>query len=316
MTITKNATELRKVYTSLLTETAKTDDRIVVLEADLMSSNGTASFFKAFPDRAYNVGIAEANMIGVAAGLATCGKLPFANTFTAFATRRCYDQITISASYTKLPIRICGTDPGLAAEANGGTHMSMEDIAIMRSMPGMKVFEPVDETQLRAAWSWILSADGPMYIRLFRKNCPKIFDDSYTFTPGKISPVKEGKDVVLFATGLMVIEALKAAELLANDGIEAAVVNVHTLKPLDSEGILSYAKTCGAAVTCENGTILGGLGSAVAECCADAYPIPVKKIGVVDHFGEVGKMDYLMKKYGMTCEDIAAAAKAAIALKK
>jgi len=316
MTVIKDTNEMRKVYCSLLTETAKTDDRIVVLEADLMSSNGTAGFFKEFPDRAYNVGIAEANMIGIAAGLAACGKLPFANTFTAFSTRRCYDQITVSAAYTKLPVRICGTDPGLAAEVNGGTHMSMEDVAIMRSMPNMKVFEPVDETQLRAAWKWILSAEGPMYIRLFRKNAPKIFDEGYTFAPGKVSPVKEGKDVVLFAAGLMVIEALKAAELLANEGIDAAVVNVHTLKPLDTEGILSYARSCGAAVTCENGTVLGGLGSAVAECCAEVHPIPVKKIGVTDHFGEVGKMDYLMQKYGMTCENIAAAAKAAIALKK
>jgi len=316
MTVTKDANEMRKVYCSLLTESAKKDDRIVLLESDLMTPNGTSSFFKAFPDRAYNVGIAEANMIGMAAGLAASGKLPFANSFTPFATRRCYDQITVSVAYTNLPVRIFGTDAGLSAEINGGTHMSMEDVAIMRAMPNMKVFEPADETQLRAAWNWILTADGPIYIRMIRKNMAKVFGEGYIFTPGKISPVREGRDIVLFATGILLIEALKAAEKLAEEGIEAAVVNVHTLKPLDTEGILAYAKACGAAVTCENGTVVGGLGSAVTECCSEAYPIPVKRIGVTDHFGEAGKLDYLMKKYEMTCDHIVAAAKAALVMKK
>ncbi|MBR5869228.1 MAG: transketolase family protein [Clostridia bacterium] len=316
MTFVKDQNEMRKVYCTLLSESAKTDDRIVVLEADLMASNGTKDFFKNFPERAYNVGIAEANMIGVAAGLASCGKLPFANTFTAFATRRCYDQITISAAYTNLPLRVVGTDPGLAAEVNGGTHMSMEDVSIMRAMPNMAVFEPVDETQFRAAWSWITSYEGPLYIRLFRKNTTKIFDEGYTFEPGKVSVVKDGSDVVLFASGIMVAEALKAAEALAEEGINAAVVNVHTLKPFDSEGVTSWLKKCGAAVTAENGTVMGGLGSAVAECAADNYPVPVKKVGVQDHFGEVGTLSYLQEKYHMTAKDIVEAAKAAIAMKK
>ncbi len=316
MTFVKDQNEMRKVYCTLLSESAKTDDRIMVLEADLMASNGTKDFFKNFPERAYNVGIAEANMIGVAAGLASCGKLPFANTFTAFATRRCYDQITISAAYTNLPLRVVGTDPGLTAEVNGGTHMSMEDVSIMRAMPNMAVFEPVDETQFRAAWDWIVSYEGPLYIRLFRKNTTKIFDESYTFEPGKVSLVKDGSDVVLFASGIMVAEALKAAEALEADGISAAVVNVHTLKPFDSEGVAAWLKKCGAAVTCENGTVLGGLGSAVAECAADCCPVPVKKIGVQDHFGEVGTLAYLQEKYHMTACDIVEAAKAAIAMKR
>ena len=316
MTFEKDKNEMRKVYCELLLKTAAADPRLVVLEADLMASNGTKPFQAAYPERTFDVGIAEANMIGVAAGLAASGKLPFCDTFTPFATRRCYDQITVSAAYTNLPLRIVGTDPGLAAEVNGGTHMSMEDVAIMRSMPNMKVFEPVDETQLRAAWDWILSVDGPLYIRVFRKAAPKIFGDGYAFEPGKLSVIREGKDVALFATGLMTAETVEASELLAAEGIDAAVLNVHTLKPLDKEGVLAWAEKCGAAVTAENGTVMGGLGSAVAETTADAFPIPVKKIGVQDHFGEVGTMSYLKEKYGMTPADIAKAAKAAIALKK
>ena len=275
MTFEKDRNEMRKAYCELLMKTAETDPHIVVLEADLMASNGTKPFAAAYPERTFDVGIAEANMIGVAAGLAASGKLPFCDTFTPFATRRCYDQITVSAAYTNLPLRIVGTDPGLAAEVNGGTHMSMEDVAIMRSMPNMKLFEP-----------------------------------------GKLSVVREGGDAAIFATGLMTADALEAAELLAAEGIDAAVLNLHTLKPLDRDGILFWAKKCGAAVTCENGTVVGALGSAVAETTADAWPIPVKRIGVQDHFGEVGTMPYLKEKYGMTPKDIAAAAKAAIAMKK
>ena len=316
MTFEKDKNEMRKVYCELLMKTAETDDRIVVLEADLMASNGTKPFAAAYPERTFDVGIAEANMIGVAAGLAASGKIPFCDTFTPFATRRCYDQITVSAAYTNLPLRIVGTDPGLAAEVNGGTHMSMEDVAIMRSMPNMKVFEPVDETQLRAAWDWILTADGPLYIRIFRKTAPKVFGEGYRFEPGKLSVVRDGKDAAIFATGLETADAMEAAELLKDEGIDAAVLNLHTLKPLDREGILFWAKKCGAAVTCENGTVVGGLGSAVAETTAEACPIPVKRIGVQDHFGEVGTMPYLKEKYGMTAGDIAKAVRAAIELKK
>lgn len=315
MTFEKDTNELRKVYCELLTKTAAENDRIVVFEADLMSSNGTKGFFTAYPDRAFNAGIAEANMVGVAAGMAACGKLPFINTFTPFATRRCYDQVCISAAYTHLPLRIIGTDPGIMAEVNGGTHMSMEDYAIMRAMPNMTVFEPVDETQLRAAWDWIVSYEEPIYIRIFRKNCTKIFGDDYVFTPGKASTVKDGKDVCIFATGIMVKNALEAAEKLAEEGIDAAVVNIHTVKPLDAESVIAWAKKCGAVVTAENGTIVGGLGSAVSEVLSENCPTPVKRIGVTDHFGEVGVRAYLEEKYGMTASDIAEAAKAVIAKK-
>ena len=315
MTFEKDTNELRKVYCELLTKTAAEDDRIVVLEADLMSSNGTKGFFTAYPERAFNVGIAEANMVGVACGMAASGKLPFLNTFTAFASRRCYDQICISAAYTHLPVRIIGTDPGLMAEANGGTHMSMEDLSIMRAMPNMTVFEPVDEAQFRAAWPWIMSYEEPLYIRLHRKNCTKIFGDDYVFTPGKVSTVKDGKDVCIFASGIMVKAALEASEKLAEEGISAAVVNIHTAKPLDVEGITAWAKKCGAVVTAENGTIVGGVGSAVCETLAENCPVPVKRIGVTDHFGEVGTLSYLQEKYGMTSSDIIDAAKAVIAKK-
>lgn len=315
MTFEKDKNELRKVYAELLINSAAADDRIVVCEADLMSSNGTASFFKAYPDRAFNVGIAEANMVGVASGMAASGKLPFINTFTAFATRRCYDQICISAAYTHLPVRIIGTDPGLMAEVNGGTHMSMEDLAIMRAMPNMTVFEPVDEAQFRAAWDWILSYEEPLYIRLHRKNCTKIFGEDDSFTPGKLSTVKDGSDVCIFASGIMVKNALEAADMLAADGLDAAVVNIHTVKPLDVDGVTAWAKKCGAVVTAENGTIVGGVGSAVCEALAENCPVPVKRIGVTDHFGEVGLLPYLEEKYGMTAADIAAAAKAVAARK-
>ena len=312
MTFEKDRNEMRKVYCELLMKTAETDDRIVVLEADLMASNGTKPFAAAYPERTFDVGIAEANMIGVAAGLAASGKIPFCDTFTPFATRRCYDQITVSAAYTNLPLRIVGTDPG----GDGATHAAIEDVAIMRSMPNMKVFEPVDETQLRAAWDWILTADGPLYIRIFRKTAPKVFGEGYRFEPGKLSVVRDGKAAAIFATGLETADAMEAAELLKDDGIDAAGLNLHTLKPLDREGILFWAKKCGAAVTCENGTVVGGLGSAVAETTAEACPIPVKRIGVQDHFGEVWTMPYLKEKYGMTAGDIAKAVRAAIELKK
>ncbi len=316
MTFEKDAKEMRAVYAEGLIALAEKDDRIVVCEADLMNANGTKSFQKAFPERTFDVGVAEANMIGVAAGLAAAGKIPFANSFTAFATRRCLDQITISCAYTKLPVKIGGTDPGICAQLNGGTHMSLEDVALMRAIPNMVVFEAVDATQLAQAIPQIAYNDSPTYIRIMRTQAEKIYGPDYKFQLGKADVLKDGSDVVIFATGIMVVRALKAAVALQEDGIDAAVVNVHTVKPLDTETVLKYAAKCNAVVTAENHSIIGALGSAVAETLSENRPTIMRRVGVKDRFGEVGMLNYLEKALHLTVEDIAAAAREAVAAKK
>lgn len=315
MKIEKDSKELRAVYADGLISLAQNDDRIVLCEADLMGANGTKSFKAAYPERTFDVGIAEANMIGVAAGLASCGKIPFANSFTAFATRRCYDQIAISVAYTGLPVKIGGTDPGICATLNGGTHMSLEDMAIMRDMANMTVYEPVDATQFAQAIPQIANNGKPTYIRIQRTAADKVFDADYKFTFGKADVLVDGCDVVIFCTGIMVIRSLQAAEILAAKGISAAVVNIHTLKPLDTDTILHYAAKCRAVVTAENHSIVGALGGAVAETLSENCPTVMRRIGVKDRFGEVGKLDYLEKTFAMTPADIAAAAEDAIAHK-
>lgn len=307
--------EVRQVMAAGLIEAARKDDRIVVLDADLMSCHSTKCFLEAFPERFINVGIAEANLIGVAAGMAAFGKIPFAFSFAPFATRRCYDQIFISVAYSKLPVKIVGSDPGVMAEANGGTHMPFEDMSIMRAIPKMVCFEPTDATMLAKALPQIIDYPGAVYIRMFRKKAEKIYDDSLDFELGKAVTLKEGKDVTLVASGIMVGRALKAAEELAAEGITARVVNVHTWKPIDEDAIVESVKATGAVVTCENHSTYGGLGSAVAEVVVEKCPAPMEFIGVKNSFGEVGKEAYLSEKFGLTVADIVAAAKKAIARK-
>ncbi len=307
--------EVRQVMAAGLVEAARKDDRIVVLDADLMSCHSTKCFLEAFPERFINVGIAEANLIGVAAGMAAFGKIPFAFSFAPFATRRCYDQIFISVAYSKLPVKIVGSDPGVMAEANGGTHMPFEDMSIMRAIPKMVCFEPTDATMLAKALPQIIDYPGAVYIRMFRKKAEKIYDDSLDFKLGKAVTLKEGKDVTLVASGIMVGRALKAAEELAAEGITARVVNVHTWKPIDEDAIVESVKATGAVVTCENHSTYGGLGSAVAEVVVEKCPAPMEFIGVKNSFGEVGKEAYLSEKFGLTVADIVAAAKKAIARK-
>ena len=299
--------EVRQVMAAGLVEAARKDDRIVVLDADLMSCHSTKCFLEAFPERFINVGIAEANLIGVAAGMAAFGKIPFAFSFAPFATRRCYDQIFISVAV--------GSDPGVMAEANGGTHMPFEDMSIMRAIPKMVCFEPTDATMLAKALPQIIDYPGAVYIRMFRKKAEKIYDDSLDFELGKAVTLKEGKDVTLVASGIMVGRALKAAEELAAEGITARVVNVHTWKPIDEDAIVESVKATGAVVTCENHSTYGGLGSAVAEVVVEKCPAPMEFIGVKNSFGEVGKEAYLSEKFGLTVADIVAAAKKAIARK-
>ncbi len=307
--------EMRQVLANTLAELANDDNRIVVLEADLMGCHATKAFKEAHPDRFVNVGIAEANLIGVAAGMSAMGKIPFAYSFAPFATRRCYDQIFISVAYAKRNVKIVGSDPGVCAEANGGTHMPLEDMAIMRAIPKMVCFEPTDAAMLARAIPQIIDYPGAVYIRLFRKKAEHVFDDVPDFQLGKATKVRDGKDVTLIASGIMVSRAIAAADELAKEGISAAVLNMHTWKPIDEDAIAEAVKNTGAIVTCENHATNGGLGSAVAEVVVEKCPAPVELVGVKNSFGEVGKNAYLSEKFHLTTADIIAAAKKAIARK-
>ena len=306
---------LRETYVDLLTEYAKKDERLVIVEADLMKAAGTTRFGNEFPERTFNVGIQEANMIGVAAGMSAMGKIPFTHTFTPFSTRRCCDQITLSVAYAGLNVKIMGSDPGVTAELNGGTHMSMEDVAIMRNIPGMVIFEPTDSEQLKKAFPQVMYHEGPVYIRLLRRNAVKIFDESCEFELGKGIVLKEGTDVTILASGIMTAEALDAYEILKEKGISAEIINIHTIKPLDTELILKSVKKTGAVVTCENHSIINGLGSAVSEFLMENYPVPLKRVGVKDHFGEVGLTEFLKEKYGLKAQNIVSAAEHVLSLK-
>lgn len=314
-TLVKEDRWLRETYVDWLIEAAAKDERIVLLEADLSKAAGTPRFKEKYPDRLINVGIAEANMVGVAAGMSAMGKIPFTHTFTAFASRRCCDQVTLSVAYAGLNVKLMGSDPGVTAELNGGTHMSMEDVAIMRNIPGMVIYEPVDSPQLKKMMPQILAHEGPVYIRLLRRNAVQVFDENDEFILGKGTMLREGTDVTIIASGIMVAEAVKAGQTLAAEGISAEIINIHTIKPLDTELVLASAKKTGAVVTAENGSVLNGLGGAVCETLCENLPVPVKRVGVKDHFGEVGLTPFLQEKYGLTDKEIVAAAKAAIAMK-
>lgn len=304
--------EMRAVYCRTMLELAERDPRIVDVEADLSGAHGMKPFKQQFSDRSFNVGIAEANMVGVAAGLAACGKVPFVHSFATFASRRCFDQIAISVCYAGLGVKIVGSDPGVGAELNGGTHMALEDVGIMRTLPGMTIFEPTDSVQLRKALPVLVEHEGPVYIRLFRRKAESVFGDEYVFRFGKADTLRDGGDVAILASGVCVANALRTADLLAAEGIAARIINIHTVKPLDMDTVLKAAVETGALVTAENHSIIGGLGGAVAECLAEGYPVPLERVGVKDHFGQVGKADYLLKAFGLTPDDIAAAAKRAI----
>ena len=306
---------MREAFGSTVAEIMRKDERVCVLDADLASCNGTAKLSAEFPERAIDVGIAEQNMASVAAGLSSYGFIPFITSFTPFATRRICDQIAISIAYAKQNVKIVGTDPGISAQLNGGTHMSMEDIGVLRSIPTMVIFEPVDNEQLIQALPQIIDYKGPVYIRMFRKDCPDVFDKNYKFDLFKADKIKEGSDVTIFASGIMVEKSIKAAEELQAEGIDAEVINMHTIKPIDSETVVASLKKTGCAVVAENHNIIGGLFSAVAETAAQNCPVPMVPVGVKDVFGEVGKLKELSEKFEMTEKDIVAAAKKAVASK-
>ncbi len=297
--------EFRQVYTELLCELAEKDERIWVLEADLMKASGTTPFKEKFPDRFIDVGVAEANMIGVAAGIANMGGIPFAHSFTPFATRRAFDQITISVSYSALPVKIGGTDPGVTAELNGGTHMSFEDAGIMRNLANIVIVEPVDVVQFAGLLPQIVEHDsGPVYMRLNRKTKEIFFNGDENFELGKIYKVKDGKDLTIIASGIMLGQAMKASEELEKEGYSIRVLNMHTLKPVDREEIVRAAKETGRILVAENHSVINGWGSAVAEVVVKEYPVPMEFIGIQDHFGEVGTLQFLMEKYHLTAKDI------------
>lgn len=301
--------EFRQKLAATLDELMAKDEKIVILDADLSRPNGTSPLYEKYKNRCINCGIQEQNMIGVAAGLAAYGYKPVVVTFTPFATRRVCDQIAISVAYAKNKITIIGTDPGITAELNGGTHMSMEDVGVIRSIPTMTIYDAVDCNQLGQAIEQIINYDGPVYVRMPRKTRPDVFDENYKFTLFKADLVKEGKDVSLIASGTMVREALDAAELLKQDGINAEVISVNTIKPLDKETILASVKKTNKVVTVENHNVVGGLYAAICELLCAEYPTKVKAIGVKDEFGQVGKYNDLSKYYKMTAQDIVDAVK-------
>lgn len=304
--------EMRAVLFDYLKEEMAKNDKIVVIDADLGKANGTYNLRNFYPDRTIDVGVAEQNMASIAAGMASYGYLPIISSFTPFATRRICDQIAISICYANQNVKIIGTDPGISAEFNGGTHMSLEDIGVLRSIPNLVIYEPVDAMQLYKSLPHILTYEGPLYLRLFRKVADPIFDEDYEFNLFKADIVEKGYDVTVLASGIMVKEALKAMEVLNKEGISVELINVHTIKPLDEETILNSLRKTKACVVLENHNLIGGLYSAVSELLCSKLPMKVEKIGVKDRFGEVGKMPYLKEVMGMTTNDVIEAIRRAV----
>ena len=310
----KEAVEMRAALCETLMQLAETREDIVYLDADLFGSSGMKKFAKAYPDRAFDVGLAEANMIGVAAGMSATGKTPFVHSFGPFATRRCFDQLFLSVAYGRNTVNVIGS--GITALYNGGTHMPFEDVGIMRNIPTAVIVEPTDTTMLRSVVRDLSEKRGLHYIRLKRKTAIKVYEEGTTFTIGKGITIREGSDVTLIAAGIMVSEALAAAEQLAVEGISARVIDMFTIKPIDAELIKLAAAETGAIVTCENHSVINGLGSAVAEVLVQNTPVPMEMVGVQDEFGEVGDEAYLKERFGLTAANIVAKAKAVLARKK
>ena len=305
----------RDAYGQVLAELGAENENIVVLDADLSGSTKTSVFGKKFPERFFNMGIAEANMVGTAAGLAAAGKIPFVSTFAIFAAGRAWEQIRQSVAYPKANVKIVPTHGGITVGEDGGSHQSVEDIAIMRAIPNMTVIVPADAAETRKAIRAAAEYKGPVYIRLGRNKVPVVFQDDCHFEIGKGSEVAPGSDMTFITTGLMTAQAIKAAELLDKEGISARVVHIATVKPLDREIVLKAAEETGAIVTAEEHSIIGGLGGAVAEFLAENHPTPIKRVGVRDRFGTSGKAEELIKYFGLTPEDLADAAREVIARK-
>lgn len=306
----------REAYGEELAELGKVNPDVVVLDADLSKSTKTDVFKKAFPHRHFNFGVAEANMISTAAGLATCGKIPFASTFAVFASGRAWEQVRMSVCYPRLNVKIVATHGGITVGEDGASHQANEDIAVMRALPNMTVIVPADAVETKKAVRAIAEYVGPVYMRLGRSGVPVLFDDSYEFRIGKATVMRVGQDVSLFGCGIMTGYSLEAAELLEAEGISAEVVNVSTIKPLDVDTIVESVKKTGCAVSAEEHSVLGGLGGAIAEILVTEWPVPMERIGVLDTFTESGVPADLLRKYRMTPADIASAAKISIQRKR
>ncbi len=297
---------LRVAFGETVTELANDDPRIVVLDGDLGSSTRVDIFEAAHPERFFQMGIAEQNMLGVAAGMATVGFVPFVSTFACFAVARALDSIRVLIAQPRLNVKITGGYAGLLAGMTGKTHLMFDDVAVMRAMANMVVVSPADEVETRQAIKAITDYEGPVYLRLTRPETPILFDDAHRFELGKATLVRDGDDVTVFSTGVQTTRVFEAAQLLAAKGIETKLVHVPTIKPLDEEAIVDAAREAGFVVTAEEHTIIGGLGSAVAETLSDRYPVPVKRLGLADTFGESGPNHELLEKYGISIEKTAA----------
>jgi len=299
----------RDAYGEILAELGATYRDVVVLDADLSGSTKTAVFAKKFPDRFFNMGIAEANMVGTAAGLAAAGKIPFVSTFAIFAAGRAWEQIRQSVAYPKANVKIVPTHGGVTVGEDGGSHQSVEDIAIMRAIPNMTVIVPADAVETRGAVAAAATHKGPFYIRLGRNKVPAVFEEGHEFVLGKGNELSPGTDMTFITTGIMTAQALRAAVALEKEGISARVVHIGTIKPLDQEIVVKAARETGAIVTAEEHSVIGGLGSAVSELLAETKPVPIKRVGIHDRFGTSGKAEELIKYFGLTPDDLVEAAR-------
>jgi transketolase len=306
----------REAYGRTLAKLGGENDKIVVLDADLSKSTKTAEFKKVYPERFINMGIAEGNMMAVAAGMSTCGKIPFVSTFAMFATGRAFEQVRNSICYPRLNVKICATHAGITVGEDGASHQSVEDISLMRSIPNMTVICPSDAVETEAAIRAVAEYNGPCYVRLGRLGVPVINNnDDYKFEIGKAITLREGKDACIIATGIMVDAALEAYNLLAEKGIKVRVIDMHTIKPIDKDAIIKAAEETKVIITAEEHSIIGGLGSAVCEVVCENHPVPVLRVGIKDTFGESGKPAELLKAYELTAEDIVKAVLKGINLK-
>lgn len=301
----------RAAYGEALIELGAQNDKVVVLDADLANATQTGKFQKVYPDRHFNMGIAEANMVDVAAGMSTMGLIPFCSTFAMFGAGRAYEQVRNSIAYPRFNVKLCMTHAGVSVGEDGGSHQAIEDIALMRVIPGMTVVVPADAKETKKAVFALAEYNGPAYLRLARLASP-VFEEDYPFELGKANVLREGTDAVLFTCGLMVAECLEAAKLLEAQGVRAAVVNVHTIKPIDAECVTKYAKQCGAVFTVEEHSVIGGLGDAVANVLMGKVSCKFRKIGVNDQFGQSGKAADVLREYGLTADQIAATVRAGL----
>lgn len=307
--------EMRQVYAEGLIGLIEQGEPIIITDADLMRPIGILPYKEKYPDNIFDCGIAESNMIGIACGLSAEGFIPFTHSFATFASRRVMDQVFMSGAYAKRNVKMLGSDPGICAGLNGGTHMAFEDVAMMRAVPELTIIEPTDVVMLENLLPKIAHSYGMMYIRICRVQTENIYAPGSDFELGKAAMLRDGKDVTIIAAGREVVEAVKAAQLLAQEGIEARVLDMFTIKPLDEEAVVRAAADTGAIVSAENHNVIGGLGSAIAETLARRHPVPMEFVGVQDIFGEVATPEVLKKHFGLMAEDIAAAAKRAVARK-